>query len=77
MDSPQVGELWQVQKSHYLPEGFAVLRAGTVATVIANGFAQGGGRLVEMACVLDGVPRVVLLSPASMAFWERVEDGDE
>jgi hypothetical protein len=48
MDSPQVGELWRVFQSHYLPEDFEVLRAGTVGTVIADGFAQGGGRLVEI-----------------------------
>lgn len=77
MDSPQVGELWQVRQGHYLPEDFAVLRAGTVATVISDGFAQGGGRLVEMACVNNGAPRVVLVSPASMAYWERVEEENE
>ena len=77
MDSPQVGELWRVFQSHYLLEDFEVLRAGTVGTVIADGFAQGGGRLVEMACVNNGTPRVVLVSPASMAYWERVEEEDE
>lgn len=77
MDSPQVGELWRVFQSHYLPEDFEVLRAGTVGTVIADGFAQGGGRLVEMACVNNGTPRVVLVSPVSRAFWERVEEEDE
>ena len=77
MDSPQVGELWRVFQSHYLLEDFEVLRAGTVGTVIADGFAQGGGRLVEMACVNNGTPRVVLVSPASRAYWERVEEEDE
>jgi hypothetical protein len=77
MDSPQVGELWRVFQSHYLTEDFEVMRAGTVGTVIADGFAQGGGRLVEMACVNNGTPRVVLVSPASMAYWERVEEEDE
>ena len=77
MDSPQVGELWRVFQSHYLPEDFEVLRAGTVGTVIADGFAQGGGRMVEMACVNNGRPRVIEVSPASMAYWERVEEEDE
>lgn len=77
MDSPQVGELWRVFQSHYLLEHHEALRAGTVGTVIADGFAQGGGRLVEMACVNNGTPRVVLVSPASMAYWERVEEEDE
>lgn len=77
MDSPQVGELWRVFQSHYLLEDFEVLRAGTVGTVIADGFSQGGGRLVEMACVNNGTPRVVLVSPASRVYWERVEEEDE
>ena len=79
MDSPQVGELWRVFQSHYLPEAedFEVLRAGTVGTVIADGFAQGGGRLVEMACVNNGTLRVLLVSPASMAYWERAEEENE
>ena len=47
MDSPQVGELWRVFQSHYLPEDFEVLRAGTVGTVIADDFFSCAERVVE------------------------------
>jgi len=77
MDSPRVGELWRVFQNHYRPEDFEFLRAGTVGTVIADGFAQGGRRLVEMACVNNGRACVIEVCPASMAFWERVEEEDE
>ena len=77
MDSPGVGELWRVRLGHYLPENFAVFRAGTLGIVIADGFCQGGGRLVEMVCMNDGLPQVIEVSPASMAYWERVEEEDE
>ena len=75
--SPQVGELWRVFQNHYRPEDFELLRAGTVGTVIADGFAQGGGRLVEMACVNNGRACVIEVCRASMVYWERVEEEDE
>ena len=55
MDSPRVGELWRVFKSHYLAELelSAVLRAGTLGIVITDGFCQGGGRLVEVVDAAD------------------------
>jgi hypothetical protein len=79
MDSPQVGELWRVFKSHYLAELelSAVLRAGTLGIVITDGFCQGGGRLVEMVCMNNGLPQVIEVGPASMTYWERVEEEDE
>ena len=77
MDSPQVGELWRVFQNHYRPEDFELLRAGTVGTVIADVREEDGGRLVEMACVNNGRACVIEVSPASMTFWERVEEEDE
>ena len=77
MDSPQVGELWRVFQNHYRPEDFELLRAGTLGIVIADGFAQGGGRLVEMACVNNGRACVIEVGPASRVYWGRVEEEDE
>lgn len=73
-----MGELWRVLQSHCPPDDFEVLRAGTVGTVIADGFAQGGGRLVEMVCVNNGRAQVIEVSSASIAcWWERVEEENE
>ena len=78
MDSPQVGELWRVRQNHYRPEDFEFLRAGTVGTVISlSSIAPSGGRLVEMACVNGGRAQVIEVYPATMAYWERVEEEDE
>jgi hypothetical protein len=37
----------------------------------------GAGRLVEMVCMNNGLPQVIEVGPAAMAYWERVEEEDE